>query len=211
MTGDDFVSPTATTPASWSADPNEAESDRIIIIESPVGDLDGEEVVTWQASLRWPVSDRVNPEAGDVLDIKLRKPFLASDVFEFVAQGATLDTELAKSQLDEIQVVPNPYVVTNRFEALNPFTSGRGPRNIQFINLPPQCTVRIFTTGGRLIRVLERNTGSNDALTPSDLMNGILEWDLESEDNLSVSYGMYLYHVEAPGIGEKEGTFAIIK
>ena len=42
-------------------------------------------------------------------------------------------------------------------------------------------------------------------------MNGTLEWDLESSDNLTVAYGVYLFHVEAPGIGEKTGTFAIIK
>lgn len=211
LTGDDFTSPTATTAARWSADPLEAESDRIIIIEPPVGDLGGAEVVTWQASLRQAVAGRENPQAGDVIDIKVRKPFLASDVFEFVAKGPGIDNELAKSELDAIQVVPNPYVVTNRFEGLNPFTSGRGPRTLQFINLPPQCTIRIFTVGGRLVRTIEHNTGSNDSIGPADLMNGIVEWDLESEDNLSVAYGMYLYHVEAPGIGEKEGSFAIIK
>jgi hypothetical protein len=52
--------------------------------------------------------------------------------------------------------------------------------------------------------------GSNE-LAPAQLLNGTVSWDLESEDNLTVSYGVYLYHVEAPGIGETEGTFAIIK
>src|SRR5690606_30089757 len=108
-------------------------------------------------------------------------------------------------------VVPNPYVATNRFEQQNPFSTGRGPRVIRFINLPPQCTVRIFSVNGRLVRELSMNEGSNGSVTSADLLDGTVEWDLMSEDGLTVSYGVYLYHVEAPGFGEKTGTFAIIK
>lgn len=211
LTGDDFVSPSATTPATFSADPSLAESDRIIVIEPRVGDEGGEDIVTWQFSLNFVLSDRENPTQGDVVDIRFRKPFLSTDEFTFTTQSLQTDISLARDQLENIRVVPNPYVVTNRFEPLNPFTTGRGPRVIQFINLPPQCLVRIFTVGGRLVRTLERNMGSNDTVSPDELLTGILEWDLESDDNLTVSYGVYLYHVEAPGIGEKEGTFAIIK
>jgi hypothetical protein len=32
-----------------------------------------------------------------------------------------------------------------------------------------------------------------------------------TKDNLAISYGVYIYHVEAPGIGEKIGKFAVIK
>ena len=211
LTGDDFEGATATTPATFSADPSEAESDRIIILEPAIGDEGGEDVVTWQFSLNFVLSDRQNPSAGDVAEIKIRKPFLSSDEFMFTTQGAALDEDLARDQLENIRVVPNPYVVTNRFEPLNPFSTGRGPRVIQFINLPPQCTVRIFTVGGKLVRRLDRNMGSNESIRPDQLLDGILEWDLESSDNLTVSYGVYLYHVEAPGIGEQRGTFAIIK
>ena len=49
------------------------------------------------------------------------------------------------------------------------------------------------------------------AIFSSRLLNGTLDWDLQSEEGLSVAYGVYLYHVEAPGFGEKTGTFAIIK
>src|SRR5690606_28043462 len=115
------------------------------------------------------------------------------------------------SLLARIRVVPNPYVATNQFEEQNPFSTGRGPRQIRFINLPPNCTLRIFSVNGRQIRELYKNDGSNDGLTASDLMDGTIEWDLMSEDGLTVSYGVYLYHVDAPGLGEKTGTFAIIK
>ena len=93
----------------------------------------------------------------------------------------------------------------------NPFPTGRGERQVRFVNLPPQATVRIFTPSGRLVRTLRLDQGSNDAITPGMLLNGSLPWDLLNEDRLEVSYGVYLYHVEAPGVGETTGTLALIK
>lgn len=211
LTGPDFVSDESTEPATFSADPEDGESDRIIISEPKVGDASGENIITWQISLNFTFRDREDPSAGDVATIVTRKPFLSSDVFEFTAFGPRAEATNPDSLMARIRVVPNPYVATNRFEVQNPFSTGRGERTIRFINLPPQATVRIFTTSGRLVRRLDLNEGSNDAVTAADLMNGSLEWDLMSEDRLSVSYGVYLYHVEAPGFGEKTGTFAIIK
>ena len=36
-------------------------------------------------------------------------------------------------------------------------------------------------------------------------------WNLLTKDNLSLAYGVYIYHVDAPGIGEHIGKFAVIK
>jgi hypothetical protein len=55
---------------------------------------------------------------------------------------------------------------------------------------------------GELVRVLEHN---------STLDNGQEYWDLLTKDNMEVAYGLYIFHVDAPGIGEKIGKFAIIK
>ena len=80
--------------------------------------------------------------------------------------------------------------------------SGRGERRIDFRNLPKECTISIFAISGRRIKVIE-HFGSND--------QSIATWNLQSDDGLDVSYGVYIYHVDAPGIGEKIGRFAIIK
>lgn len=40
---------------------------------------------------------------------------------------------------------------------------------------------------------------------------GSASWDLKSNDNEDVAYGIYFYHVEAPGIGEFMDKFAVIK
>lgn len=211
LTGPDYVSDRSTEPATFSADPQVGESDRIILFEEKVGDTSGEKQVTWQISMNFTFSGRGNPDEGDVAQIITRKPFLSTDTFEFDLQAPEAETANPDSLLSRIRVVPNPYVATNTFEQQNPFSTGRGPRVIRFINLPPNCTLRIFSVNGRQIRELRMNDGTNDGLSAADLMNGTIEWDLESEDGLTVSYGVYLFHVDAPGLGDHTGTFAIIK
>ena len=110
-----------------------------------------------------------------------------------------------------MRVVPNPYRGTSQFERANPFPTGRGDRQIRFVGLPPRATVRIFTPSGRLVRTLTLDEGSNESLPAGALLNGSLPWDLLNEDRLEVSYGVYLYHVDAPGVGETTGTLALIK
>ena len=207
LTGDN-PDPYGPSPAFFSADTTEAESDRIILIETTP---DGTEQVTWEISLDFTHRGKRNPDAGDVAQIVTKKPFLSWDVFEFTVRGPRVSEEKAASLLDQVRVVPNPYVAANEFEPVNPFQTGRGPRRIKFMHVPPRCTIRIFTVGGHLVRVLEHYEGENDELPPEALLNGTVTWDLMSEDGLTVSYGVYLYHLEAPGIGEKTGTFAIIK
>ncbi len=143
-----------------------------------------------------------NPEAGDEYVFRVRKNFTHDDVVRFTAKGATIDTDEAKRELSDIAVVPNPYVVTASWEPQHFFTSGRGERKIDFINLPSQCTIRIFTMRGFLVETIEHNTNSSD---------GAASWDLTTKDGLDAAYGVYIFHVDAPGVGEHIGKFALIK
>jgi hypothetical protein len=120
----------------------------------------------------------------------------------FSTKEAFFDQEKASTELDSIIVVPNPYVATNPFEPPNVYRAGRGERRIYFMNLPRECTIRIYTVTGQLVQTLEHS---------STLDNGQESWDLLSRDGMDVSFGVYLYHVEAPGLGEHVGRFALIK
>ena len=143
-----------------------------------------------------------NPEPGDEYIFRVKKNFASRDSLVFTTQGATINPDSAKRNLSNIAVVPNPYVVTAKWEPQHFYTSGRGERKIDFINLPPKCTIRIFTMRGYLVKKIEHNTTIN---------NGAASWDLTSRDGLDVSYGVYIYHVDAEGIGEHIGKFALIK
>jgi len=44
-----------------------------------------------------------------------------------------------------------------------------------------------------------------------DDMTNYASWDLLSYEGQRTAYGVYLYHVDAPGVGEKIGRLALIK
>lgn len=178
--------------------------DRIILLET----IKGKQVPTWEISFAPTfVQTRRNPQAGDTLALFTEKPFLGyksglGDIYEFNTVAERKDDALAKSALSNIRVVPNPYVVAATWEPRNPFSSGRGPREIHFNHLPARCTIRILNVAGELVRQIEVDNPVGD---------GTAKWDLLTKDNLAASYGVYIYHIEAPGVGEHVGKFAIIK
>jgi hypothetical protein len=105
--------------------------------------------------------------------------------------------------LDKIKVVPNPYVVTHSAEAslLSTQTSGRGEREIRFTYVPPGSKISMVTVRGELIKTLYQD----------DTFNGDVFWNLRTEENIDVAFGVYVYVVEAPNIGTKIDKFALIK
>ncbi len=142
------------------------------------------------------------PQPGDTAYIKLLKPFLSTDIFKFTSIPQYVDNSLAKAGLDNIKVVPNPYMGYAQWESKNPYTSGRGPRSLHFTHLPAQCTLRIFTANGELVQTIYHNSLIDD---------GTEDWNMLSKDNLSIAYGVYVLYVDAPGIGNKITKFAVIK
>jgi hypothetical protein len=121
-------------------------------------------------------------------------------------------------------VFPNPYIVTNTAEGnlQGADTRGRATRKLFFKNVPLRSTIRIYTVRGELIRTLYAdNPDGNTAFGVRDRENegagtfsyptSQVEWDLKTSENLDVAYGIYLYHIDAPGIGTKMGKFAVIK
>lgn len=142
------------------------------------------------------------PAPGDIYRIVTGKPFRTGESFQFKMRVPAEDKEKAKSELDKIAVVPNPYVGAASWEPQNLFRSGRGERKVFFVNLPSSCTIRIYTVSGSLVKEIQ-HTGSFD--------NGQESWNLVSKDGMDISYGIYVFHIEAPGIGEQIGKLAIIK
>jgi len=165
------------------------------------------------------------PEAGETYLVKTKKPFRATvytmvfdtsdmiidtswvvkdqgDVFRFTVQGPDSSITLAKNELKDICVVPNPYIVTVSWEPRHYYKFGRGERRLHFFHLPQDCTIRIYNLRGHLVDTIEHHSTASDGMEP---------WDLLSKDGQEIAYGIYLYHVDAPGIGEITGKFAVIK
>ena len=144
----------------------------------------------------------IDPVAGDIFHIEIDRPFSVKDVFGFRSRASKIDDVEASNSLQNIAVVPNPYVVAASWEPRHQYSSGRGPRKIDFINLPNKCTIKIFTLSGYLVTTIYHDDVNE---------NGTESWNLLSNDNLEIAYGVYLYHIDAPDIGEHTGKFAVIK
>jgi len=88
--------------------------------------------------------------------------------------------------LDIINVVPNPYYAFSGYE------TSRLDNRIKFINLPQTCTISIYNVGGTLVRKLRKD---------NDLT--YLDWDLKNTNNIPIAGGVYICHIDVPGVGEK--------
>lgn len=96
------------------------------------------------------------------------------------------DMTTAKSALDLIRVVPNPYYAASNYEV------SQIDNRVKITNLPQSCTIRIYTMSGTLVRTLRKD----DALT-------FVDWDLLNQERIPISSGMYIIHVDAGTLGEK--------
>jgi hypothetical protein len=182
----------------FSWDVKSKRSDQIIILNPDSSE-------SWLVNFSIPSSgivDTLIPGRGDTLALNLDRPFLNHDTLTFTTVASAVQEDLAKTNIDNIKVVPNPYIVTNSWEPHNPYSNGRGERVLHFIHLPVKCTIRIFNVKGQLVNTLEHE---------STIDNGTESWNMLSKDNLEISYGIYIYHVQADGVGEKIGKFVILK
>lgn len=158
---------------------------------------------TWRLTLD-PASlaGLVKPRLGDVYRLDVQPPLTVDDVFTFTTAGQRVNGAAATADWQrKPYVVPNPYVGAASFEPQRFASSGRGERRMEFRSIPQGGLVRIYTVHGDLVRTL-RQDGSLDGYVP---------WDLRTRDNLDVAPGLYVYHVEAPGLGTYVGKFAVIK
>lgn len=148
--------------------------------------------------------EKVAPKPGDIFHIAIRKPFSSIDKYQFTAKAPSVDYKLAHADesLNRIAVVPNPYIVTASWEPQHFYSSGRGTRKIDFIHLPPKCTIKIFTMRGFLVDTIEHD---------SPITDGAESWDMLSKDGMEIAYGVYLFHVETPDGKSHVGKFAVIK
>jgi hypothetical protein len=145
----------------------------------------------------------VRPVQGDVFRIVTTKNWDRNDVYQFTVTGNEVDNAKARTALSNIYTVPDPYLTVSSLERKIINTSeGRGDRRIDFVNLPAQCSISIFTTAGRLVRVIQHTATES---------NSRHAWDLRTREGLEVSSGVYFYVVETPDAGTFRGRLAIIK
>jgi len=107
-----------------------------------------------------------------------------------------------KSDLDLINIVPNPYYAYDDYE------KNQLDNRVRITNLPTQCTVTIFDISGTLIR--QYSVDKSGIPEPRASTAGInteaktsIDWDLKNFAGIPIAGGVYLIHIDAPGIGER--------
>jgi hypothetical protein len=163
---------------------------------------DSDKHLTWmlQSTIIFNPETMSMPNGGDIYTAITQKPFTNNDVWQYEVQPPTESESLASAGLDDIRVVPNPYLASASWER-KAVRGNRGERKIQFIHLPSKATIRIYTIAGELVRTLYHD---------EVVWDGSLDWNLKSKEGLDVAFGVYLYHVDSPA-GETTGKFALIK
>ena len=150
-------------------------------------DNDGVNDNTWRPWYPW--------DGGETVVIRPHKFFVDGDnwVSDMSVLGAV--SGVVDTILQEIKVVPNPYIVRSIFNETP------DSRKMRFTHLPQECRISIFTITGEVIKKLEHN----------DQFDGNEWWDLRTDNNNEVAPGLYIYYVESENGVEHIGKFAVIR
>ncbi|MBT3252386.1 MAG: hypothetical protein HN367_11300 [Candidatus Marinimicrobia bacterium] len=144
------------------------------------------------------------PKSDDIFRVKFSRPFWKDDYLTFTINSYDdIDADSLAKTMDNIRVVPNPYVATNVMETAvsNQFLNQR--RSLMFTNVPAQALIKIFTISGVLVDEIVINNSPE---------KGVVHWDMLTREGLEIAAGMYLFHIEALATGDQKiGKFAVIK
>lgn len=99
----------------------------------------------------------------------------------------TGNKEAAKSALDLVNIVPNPYYGDSQYEFSKTDT------RVRITNLPRRAIISIYSLAGDLIKRIDKDSESAT----------FVDWDLKNDNNVPIASGMYIIHVRVPNVGEK--------
>ncbi len=155
---------------------------------------------TWKYTVSWtPDSLASNIHYSfpgiDTMRVTTKKPFRKGDEFYFDASSITQMKEVTQNHVEEVRVVPNPYIVSADWE------TDINHKSLHFTNLPDECIIRIFTLTGELVYTILHN----------DIFSGQAEWNLRSMNRQEVAPGLYVFVVETPNFEHFTGKFAVIR
>jgi len=122
-----------------------------------------------------------------------------ADSFMVSTLPVQVRSDISSSDLDNVKVVPNPYLVGSQYEQEYGVLRREPIRMLKFNHLPAHCTITIFSLAGDKLKVI-----IHDGTT------GTESWDLRTDGNRVIAAGMYVYLVKTD-TAEKLGRFAVIK
>jgi hypothetical protein len=98
------------------------------------------------------------------------------------------------NELSRVHTVPDPYYVTSAFEQTS------DTKVIKFVNLPADCIIRLYSSSGVLVSLVEHHSAT---------FGGSEDWNVRNRNNQIVASGVYFYHIEAGG-ARRVGRFTVV-
>lgn len=151
----------------------------------------------------------VNP--GWLQLFELGKTFDNRSVVQLVATPFSTKTTISQSDLNRVNVVPNPYLARSDVDQLQ----GRTPTaRIYFTGVPEQGILRIYSVSGQFLQ--ELTWQKSDLLyTGNNAPTGDLPFNLRTREGLDMASGLYLFVLTATGTSgnglTQSGKFVIIR
>lgn len=139
------------------------------------------------ASAKWTAGDQFF-----IYPYSVTRPGLVYEFDSKLPQFGNTTVAAERNALNDIRVVPNPYYGYN----VNEKSSTQ--RFVTFRKLPVNCTIRIYTLNGDLVKKIVKND-----------QNSTTNWNLTNLDDIPIASGLYLALIDAPGIGQKTMKLAI--
>jgi len=142
-------------------------------------------------------------KAGDKIRFTSRGGALGFPVDGAKVRFAVSETKpesYTKEMLEDIKVVPNPYVVSHQAQS-SPYGA-----KLFFTKLPTKCTIKIYTVSGDLVDTIEHD----ETLTSSDGKYGVDIWDLLTKNGQRVQSQTLVALIETPDGATATRQFSVV-
>lgn len=118
----------------------------------------------------------------------------------YVGTSAAREAQTTKQGFkNNLRVVPNPFNIRSRNYGNPNDPSSIENNKLLFVGLPEECTIRIFTISGDLVKTIHHTNGL-----------GSEEWNQVSDSNQFIVSGLYIAHVESD-LGNEIIKFVVIR
>lgn len=105
------------------------------------------------------------------------------------------------SVLDSVAIVPNPF----NLGARDLQYQGESDK-IMFLDLPPKCTIKIFTESGDLVKTIEHTSGSGD-----EAWGVVKEQHSTTNSGQVIVSGIYIAHIKTPNGDSRNLKFVVVR
>lgn len=224
----------ATHPDTRTSAPADTIIDSQTLYRKPVGPNTGLEATRESDSTYAYVVKHAHPcfpRYYSVCSFDYGDPRSGTEPLETARNANVVYAAPAGNPQDEVKAVPNPYRAyadyTKQYSGGlswenqddgTPEFFPQTDRRIEFINLPAQCLIRVYTIGGDLVQIIPHSSSDiNPIGDPNTYWTSLSSesWDLNNRNGQQIVSGLYLFSVEdlTPGNrGQiKTGKFVVIR